>query len=292
MKCSVLSKFKTWLVITLAVIVVGMAMIGILNINKGVDFVPSYEVSVSVDQNVANATDTVKAEAEKYFEEKGLKFVSYAYQTMQKGNTHVYKFQSKTLINEKELADLLNQKLNSDKAFAEVFVRETVNPISYEGLEVLLAAGLVIVAIFIYLFFLQKAASAFTVVLVSVISALMYASLIAITRIPVYPYFAISVVIAGLLAAVLSSATTEKYKEALKSGADYKEIAEMGASSSIGRHAFVFFTLLVTAVALAVAGGFGYLTYVGLALIVADVASVFTAYVWTPILWVLLKGNK
>jgi preprotein translocase subunit SecF len=292
MKCSITSKIKTWLVITIAVIVVGMAMLGVLNINKGVDYVPSYEVSVSVDQDVANASETVKIEAEKYFAEKGLKLVSYAYQSMQKGNTHVYKFQSKTMINEQELTDLINQKLNSDKAFAEVFVRETVNPVNYEGLEVLLAAGLAIVAIFLYLLFIEKAASAFSVILVSIISSLVYASLIAITRIPVYPYFGVSVVLAGLLAAVLSSATTQKFKEGLKTSSDYKAIADQAAASSFSRYAIIFIILLITAVALAVAGGFGYLTYVGLALIVADVSAVFASYVWTPVLWTLLKSKK
>ena len=80
MNFSVNSKFKIWISIIIAVIVLGFTVLGIFGFNQTVDYKPSYEVVVSMDTQLDDKLTTAKLSerAQSYLEAKGLDAVDYA----------------------------------------------------------------------------------------------------------------------------------------------------------------------------------------------------------------------
>ena len=68
-----ISKSMKWFtIVVIAVLVIGMTLLGVFGLNDTVDFKESYEVQVSVDQTYEDACTKMRTEAEKYFEANGI----------------------------------------------------------------------------------------------------------------------------------------------------------------------------------------------------------------------------
>ena len=291
MKFSVTQKFKLWLVITLVVVVCGMIVLGVFGVNKSVDYKQSYEVTVGVDQNVDGASENVKVISEQYFKEKGIAPKSYAYQSMNRGNVHIYKFQNATKIVATELTEYVTEKLANSKVVVESTVSEVVNYADSGVWGLVIGLAVSAVAVFLYLLIMEKLASALSVLFSSVISAVLALSVISLTRIPILPILGVAVSASALLSAILSTVMVGRFKEEGKNvnKISTSEIADKSEKNSVLRFAFVFFALLLVSIILGTVGGLGYLTFVALTLLVVDVCAVFSSFVWTPIFWSALK---
>lgn len=291
MKFNVVSKLKVWLIITLIVIVAGMAMLGVFGLNSTTTQDAHYEITVGVDQDVEGASLNAKAFAEAYFAEKGIKDVGYAYQTMKDGAIHVYKFASATGINADELTAYVTEKLANDKVVVESSVNQVVASPMADVWGVVIALGISAVAVFVYLIIMEKLFATLSVLISGGISAVLTLSILALTRIPSIDTWAIAVSASIILSAVLSIVIVKRCQEQSKLNvkADNKEIANVAVSSSLTRFALVFIALVVASIALALIGGIGHLTFVALTILVVAVSAVFASFVWTPILWSALN---
>ncbi len=291
MKLNVTSKFKLWLIITLVVIVAGMVMLGVFGINGTVTDGKSYEITVGVDQNIDQASAKAKESAEAFFSEKGLTDCDYAYQTMDGGNIHIYKFANATGVKAEELSAYVTEKLANDKVVVEAHVNEVVSSKTQQVWGVVIALVIAVAVIFVYLLIMEKLKATLSVLFSAVLSALLSLSLIALTRIPAIDTWALVVSASLTLSAVLSVVLVRRFKEQsrLYAKASSNEIVDSACSGSVLRFATVLIALVVVALLLGLIGGIGFVTFTALAVLVIAVSSVFVSFVWTPVIWSALN---
>ena len=289
------SKFKIFICVAMVLLLAGMAILGFFGFNTTVDFNKSYEITVGVDQNVNNSAALTKQYAEEYMAEKGASFKCYSVQSLDDGNVYIYKFDKNTGIDETEFKTYLEGKLNNDKVFIEVAVSEVVAGTNTQVLNLALALAIGAVAIFVYLLFVEKLASALSVVLAGCGASLLFVALTALSRIPALPFLGACIALAFILSAIFASVITARLKEEVKNTANEnlseKEIADKAANKSILRIALLSIIVLVVAILFAALGR-GYFIYLALQILIADVCSVCVAFFATPTLWTALKTQK
>ncbi len=292
-----IKKFKWFIVATLAILVVGMTLFGIFGFNNTVDYKESYEVKVSIDQNVDDAVKILKETTDKFFETNGIDDKGYAFQTQGDGTTLIYKFSS---LSDAQLAkiDGLESVLNT--ALASTSAEATVEPNVVSGANdlqsgwVILALGIAMVAIFIYLLIMEKLASAVAVICSSALSTLLFVALMAITRVPAIPFVEVLACLAGIIGAVLAVTTVGRYREEIKNTTgkfSAASVADAVAKKDKKKYLLALIAILVAAVAVA-AFFVHYIMIMGAQIAIAGLVATFSAYFMTPFMWVLIKGRK
>ena len=292
-------KTKIWIIIALAIAVLGGAFIGIFGFNQTPDYKTAYEVTVGVDQDVENSGETVKAAAEKYFAEQGYRFSSYATQKAGEGKKYIYKFNSAGNITEGDLKAALDQALNENADLAPLGVETDVGYkqtaiTAYENAGALIAASAVaLLCAFVIALFTVKLAGATTVVCNAVITAAIFTALIAITRLPAAPYLAATGAVGIAFSVVFTFALTCGYKGALKADgkAGLKELAFAGVKRDFAKICFTVCAGVFAALSFAVIGG-AYLVFTGAQFVLAIASAAVVSCVSTPALWSSLKKLK
>lgn len=299
---SVTGKFKIWLVITLVVIVAGMAILGVFGLNQSVDMDSACEVEVSIDVNIDNASETLKSASEKYFADNGMNVANYATQTLGDGEKVIFRFYDLDEINITDMKSGLKTTVESalvDKGLGGLEV--TVNAYESQGYAykpigyTVLAFGLAALAIFVYYAFMEKISGALTVICSSAISAVLYIALASLARIPADSYFGACVAFAAVFAGVLSGGIVNRCGELIRNvGNDkksYFEIGDIATNLSVTRFVFLSIALLIVCAVLAILGSV-MVKFIAAQLAIAGIASLFVAYVWTAILWATFKDFK
>ena len=290
---------KIWIIVALITVLLGAIFISVFGLNQTPDYKAAYEVSVSVDQDVQGSGELVKKTAENYFSEKGCKYSAYAVQSTEDGATYIYKFHNAGDISESVLNEKLSEALEADANLSGLGLKATA---AYKKTAVtsdvnvgmvILSCALSLLAAFLIALFIVKLASATTVVVNAAISAIMYVSIVAITRIPAATDFVIGGAIVVILSAVMTFVIACRYKETLKLNdkADVKAVAESGVSAGIFRLCFIACAGIVAAIALSATGSV-YLLFTGLKVLVATVSAFLVSVISTPILWTVLKNVK
>ncbi len=288
MKLDAFKKVKTWLIIiALAVAVVGMIMLGVLGFNKSVDNVNSYEVVITVDQDIKGSVQTAKDTASEYLDG----YSSYAVQTIDDGKVIVFKFTEKDdvlKINTTDLTNKLNASINNANVKLTIAINETVVT---NNLEIgYFAGGLAIIAVvaLAYLFIMEKYAAGLAALASTVISILLTVALIAITRVPVLPMLGVSIAASMALSLILSAGLANRFKEERKkasnSSATFSQMADAAVKSSLTRFGFIAIAVMVASVLMIVLG-LGYLSFFGVMLAIADICAVFATYTFMPLIW-------
>ena len=175
-------------------------------------------------------------------------------------------------------------------ATAEVYATDAV--VNGQFGWILLAVGIATVVFFVYLLFAAKFAQAVSVVCSAAVSAILYISLISIARVPVYPTGAIVGVFAFALSLALSVVMASRYKEIAKLNEDMsvKEVADEAARKSFLR--FIVIGVLVALASLIFIGvGPAYVRFIGVQMLIADVAVLFASYAFTPTVFSVLKKS-
>ena len=292
MKFNFVKKWKIVLVSVLAVLLVGMVMLGIFGINntKSYDSVNQLKVSVSLD--LTESSEKAQATTEKYLQDKSIDTYSFGSQILNDGRVFVYQIKSGD-VNVDELKTAIDTAVNNNKVNVKVDVSEITVYSENQGLRIVGAMAITAVAIFVVLFFVEKWKSALTVACTSILSALIFFALINVTRIPAVSLLGVSLGVAFLIGAVLSSVVIVRFREIIKNSSNKSiaEIANQGVQSSLLRICFVCVALAVLGALLAILLG-GYSVFVGLQIVLASlVAGACTVFV-TPLLWVLFNDKK
>lgn len=295
----IFKNIKIWIIAALITVLLGAIFIAVFGLNNTPDYKAAYEVSVSVDQNVNGSGELIKTTSEKYFSEKGYKYSSYATQITEDGATYIYKFNNAGDISESELKGKLEDALTADADLnglgltVNALYKKTATTADVNAGMVILACALSLLAAFIIALFMVKLASATTIIINAVLSAIIYISLISITRIPAMPDFAIGGAIAVILAAVMTFVIAARYKETFKLNdkADVKAVAESGVKEGLLRLCFIAAAGIFAAIALSATGSI-YLLFTGLKVLVATVSAFLVSVVSTPVLFSTLKNVK
>ena len=215
------SKFKVFIIAVLVVLVAGMAMLGFLGFNQTIDHKNGYEVRVSVEQKIDKALTVMEKSAEEYFSSKGIAAVEYAVQKMDDGKVIVYKFEKDVKINEAELAQYIQGKLDAADGIEEITASaeysEVIGYNEFEAGWLLLGLGVGIVAAFIYALIMEKLSGSLAVLSSSVLAALVFVAMMSIVRLPAYPTLGVGVALAAVVGAVMSLVSVSKCKEEYKS---------------------------------------------------------------------------
>lgn len=292
-------KFKLFIAVTLAVLVVGMSLFGFLNFNQTVDYKNSYEVRVSVEHKAGNAFEVIESATEEYLASKGIKAAEYATQKINEGKVVIYKFEKDVKINEDDLEKFVQAKLDAQPEIKEITATAEYSEVKgyakFEAGWMLLGLGVGVVVAFIYALIMEKLSGAVACLSVSIISALVYTALMAITRIPAYPAIGSTICLATVLGAVLAIYTVSKCKAEFKKTASAKPdvfaIAEKVMNNELKN--YIIFAIAIILAALCVCVFFNaYMAIVGAQIVLASLSALVVAYFGAPLVWALIKGCK
>lgn len=292
--------YKIWIIITMVVLVAGMVMLGVLGLNQSADYASSYEVRVSVDQDVNGSGDAVKAAADKFFADKGIKVNGSEIQVLDDNSTFVYKFSEEPKIEIKDLKEALSSALKTKTETANLVAdAEGVYPVNVtyyreiSGMAITL--GVAAIAIFLYLLIVEKPAAAFAAIVSSVVSALLFISIISIARVPAYPLFAAATTFAVALTAILSAVTVNGFNEVYKIAGNEKlspaAVAEKVSKKGAKRLIFTACVAIVAAIPF-VAFGSLVIKFAAIEVAIAVVTATFASAFWTPFMWSIVKKRK
>ncbi len=295
MKNGVMNKIKWFVVSILVLLVAGMAVLGFAGFNNTLDYADSYEINLTLEIVNDDAKDILKDTADKFLDLKEVD--NSTYQITKNGI--VYKMTDDPTAKVVNLKDALISALEANPNTADNEVTVKINKVSALGEfmqpgKVLLAFGIAIVAIFIYMLIMNKLASAVAVICSSLVSVLAFISLIAITRIQALPFFEISAALAGILGAILSVSTVSNYKKVLKNTTEKLSAKDVANKTSILEARKYLIALIGVLVAgFAVFAFFTpYLMIIGGQIMVAGVSATFSAFFTTPLLWTAIKKTK
>lgn len=291
-------KYKLFIVITLAILVVGMTLFGIFGFNQAVDYKDGYEVRVSVEQKAGNSLTVLESATEEYFAKEGIKPIEYATQKMDEGKTLVYKFNKDVKIDEDALAAHIQSKLDADSSITNLTATADYNSVvgykEFKAGYLLLAVSVAVVAIFVYTVIMEKLSGAVATVGASVLAALAFVALMAITRLPAYPVVGVTIALAMVSCAVLACATVarckEEYKNAAQSKPDTWQIADKVMSSEKKKYVFTLVAFLIAALAIS-AFIAPYMMFVGGQILLAGATACTVSYFVAPLLWAAVKAK-
>ncbi len=297
MKSGIMNKIKWFVISCLIILVVGMTLLGVFGLNKPIDYSDSYEINVSIAIDDDVLKQTMKETADKYFEENNI--VVESTQIQEDGMSVIYKFTT----DQTSKVQGLKQKLNSVfQSKIEMLHGNEVNVESnqvgqgsiVQPLKILLAYGIAIASIFVYMLIMNKLASAVAVICSSVASVVLFIAMMAITRIPAVPFVEITAMLAGVLGALLSVSTVGRYREEIKNTTSNKfsvnEIADRVANSELKKYFYILVAVLIAGVAV-LAFLTRYMLIIGGQILIAGLVSALSAYFITPLLWTAIKGK-
>lgn len=288
---------KFFIVVTLALIVVGMAILGIFGLNGSVDY-PSannkgYEVQVSVNMNAGDSINVLKSSTEEYFKNKGLTPVNGATQTLAEGKQIIYKFNTDVTATVADLKTFIEGKLAAAGVSAvevetevyEVYAKSFNKVLGFAG--VLLA---VIAVVFVYSLIMEKLAGSLATAFAMALSAILALSMIALCRVPVGGIAGIGMVAATAIGGALAIATVSRYNEEKKANSTLTnaQVIEKVAKSEKGKYIALVVACALVAIALAIVGipnG----AFVGLQLLIGAVCGTFSAYLGSAFIWGAVK---
>jgi len=298
MKKGVMSKMKFFIIAALVILVAGMALLGVFGLNQTVDYADGYELQVSVDQDASESAKIVKDATDAYLSDKGIDAACGTAQEMDDGKTIVYKFNTDVTADLAGLQETLRAKLDAESLSivnVTVGVYQLKNDVEFNVWWIILALGIAIVAAFIYVLIMEKLAASVATLCTTLLSALTFVALMAITRLPANPFFGINLAVSILVGAGLSIMTLRRCKEELKNTSNQKlsvkEVADKVSVIEILRYVMVVAAIALAGVAL-IGFALPYAMYAGAQLIVAGVSAAFSSYFMTPLVWSAIKSGK
>ena len=295
---SLSKRFKIFTVVALALVLVGMIVLGIFGFNNTVDFKGGYEVKVHVNQYTAtdNTIDVAKSATEKYFSDNGLKATAYSQQADGTGLDLIYKFTSDVTEKCGGLEEAVQTALTEK---AEVTgLTATASVLRFDAVSggkslIILAICLSAVALFVYALFAVRLSGAVTVICTSVIGILLYTALISIFRVPVDPTGDVGAALVFALSEILSIVLAHRFKETsiVRDDLTVEEVADLGVKQGLLRLIFIACAVAAASVIL-IAVGPAYIRLLGVQLLIASASSFFAAFAFTSTLYVATNKNR
>ena len=291
MKCNMAKYIKIGLIATLSIILVGMVFFGIFGFNKSVDNRISYQVIVSVDQDIDGEGAKAKETAEKYFEEINVKYFNL--QEANEGSTFIYNFKENK-IDAKVLKEKIQEAVG-DSVVAECSLKEVKEDFSNQVVNTVIALAVATVVIFAYLLIVNKLATALTVVFNSIFASVLSIALLALTRIPTFGAMEIYVVASFVLSAILSVVIADRAREISTLVGNEKlskgEVASQAIKDSFFR--LLAFIVIVVAIGIALAAILTpHLIYSAVHVLITGVAGLVVSVIGSSIFLPILKNSK
>ena len=302
MKFSINKNFKIWVILTIVIVVVGLAIFGIFGLNKSVDFKGSYEAVVSMDTQFSSTPEEFTGLADEYFASKDIKpaGVSQVLDGPTFKYSVVYKFANDVELDATAMQEYIHGKLSDSSIVVEVEYNY-VAPYNTEKYGwTILALAIAAVVITIYLFIMEKFIGGLTVLVSAVLSSLVSLALLAITRIPANSFVAVIGSCSYILASMLSCGLVNRFREENRLNESkeqnankftYEEIADACAMSSLTRFCFVLAGLILASLLFIILGG-AYVKVAGLQLLVIAISAVYASLVGATVIWPLLNKQK
>lgn len=299
MKSGIIKYSKIFFIVALVLIVAGMTMLGIFNFNQSIDYKNSYEMQISVDQNVGTSVQTMKSSAEKFFSDNGIAPVSYATQSMNDGAAVIYKFNWDVSAKVADLKSAVQAALDADTSFTGVGVDVDFyvlggNNASQVG-KVILALGIFAVVIFLYSLIVEKLAGATATIFSAILASVLFVSMVNLVRVPALPFVSVTTALSALLAAALSVATVNKYREQNKLSdgkASLTQIVDKVSKSALTLYVFACAALIVAAALFVGILGWNSYLFLALQIVIAALCGTASAYFATPFIWLIVKQSK
>ena len=294
MKSNFINICKTVLVGILGLLLAGMIILGLLGINntKNYDSVNQLKVSVSLD--LAESSKKAQVTTEKFLQENSVESYHFGSQILNDGRVFVYQIKSGSF-NLEDLKTEIDTAINNNKVNVKVDVSEITVYNENQSLRLAGVLAITTVAIFVVLFFVEKWKSALAVACTSALSSLLFFAMINIVRLPAVSLLGISLGIAFLIGAILSSVIIVRFREIIKNSSNtiksIEDVAKQGVVSSLLRVCFVCIVLSVLGVLLATLLG-GYLLFAGLQIVLASITACICSIFVTPLIWVSLNKKK
>ena len=294
MKLTFKNKIRVFIIVIVALLVVGISLFSFLGFNQDVDNKSSYEMQISLNQVAGESIDVLKASSVDALAEIG----KYSLQELNNGATLICKFDfdvtEYALAVETSINAVLTQNTTFTGVEAEVNVYKTAGKTFTQIPSLVLVLGVSTALIFVYTLIMNKLSSAVAVLCSSLVSVLLFTALMATTRIPAYPFFEVFAGLAMITSSAIALAITSRYKAL--SYKDEKSTAFEIAEKAHHSLRFVFIALVglacLASIIVAVIGLSASL-FLGLGLLVAGLSAVVSAVYMTPLMWSLLKGiNK
>jgi len=288
MNAKFIKRIKIFIISALVIIVAGMSMLAFLGFNQPVDNKDSFEMQISVNQVAGNTVEVLQNASEKAIKDNDMFVVSE--QKLNGGATLIYKF-NKDVSDKAEVVEKAVQAALDGTDVVNVQATVSVHQLKgshgSQALKVLLGLGIGLIVASLFVLILNKFASAVAVLSSSALSIVLFMSLVSLTRIPAQPYFAVFTCVASLFSLVISTIITTKYKSEIKKDSKISSAEVVGKANT---ELAITFALLMLAVLL-FSLIFGIITSiaVGLIMLAAGVAGVFTAIYFTPFMWALLR---
>lgn len=293
MKMTLNNKIRIFIIAVVTLLVVGIAMLSFLGFNQDVDNKSSYEMQVSIDQVAGDSVEVLKDSSNKAIAEIG----KYTLQELDKGAMLVYKFDFDVTEYASSVETAVNTALSQSTTFsgveAQVKVYKSAGNVYTQTSKLILALGVSLAIIFVYSLIMNKLSSAVAGICSSVLSVLLFTALMAITRIPAYPFFEVLCALAMVLSSAIALALTSRYKAVSKT--EDKATAFTIAEKVNNSFRCVFIALagciLLTSIIVGVVG-LATSIFLALAILLAGLSAVASAVYMTPLMWSVLKGIK
>lgn len=300
MKFSFVKKFKLFAIIALVIAIAGMVFLGVWGFNNTVDYKDAYELQVSINQYTptSNTLEVSKDAINDYFKDNDLNSVDYAQTFEGVGVTFVYKFSKDVSVNVETLTQALQTALDTKAEVKGLTASVNCYKVSAVGTEnlgfTILALAIALVLFFIYLLFVEKIKSALTLIISTVVSAILYLSVICLIRFPLNPLAGVGLAFAFVFASSLTSVLVNRFKENAKLFTDLsaEEIADKSVKSCIGGFVLILAILFIACLACVIFGPIN-LKLIAIKLFIGALVSEFASITFAPaILASLGKINK
>ena len=105
-------KSKLWIVLTVAILCLGVIFLSVFGYNNSVDYSKGYELTVGLDQQ-DESLDDVFTTTENYFEEIDVSPVKYSNTSLNDGSYRIYRFDKVVEIDEAKLFEKLESVVDN-----------------------------------------------------------------------------------------------------------------------------------------------------------------------------------
>ena len=301
-----------WLLIPVAIILVGVILVSTIGFNLGIDFtggtvinvIPN-EINISDDNNY----NQVKADIEEVLNEFGLKSTQFQIVENDQGTAVSVRFQDRAGADEKEMNVLINDKIipalyekfgmdkNDDRFANYVQASDRIGATSSSELllKALIAIMASIVLILIYIAIRFEVASGLSAIVALFSDVLVTCSIVLMCRIQINTTF-----IAALITIIGYSINNtiiifDRVRELRKldenKGKSNEELANMAVSQSFARTLNTTITTLVAVLLLAIIGVPSVREFV-IPIIIGLLSGVYSSLFLSPNLWALMYRER
>lgn len=312
LKLDVTKRRLVWLLIPVAIILVGIILVSTIGFNLGIDFtggtvinvIPN-EINISDDNNY----NQVKADIEEVLNEFGLKSTQFQIVENDQGQAVSVRFQDKAGADEKEMNVLINDKIipalyekfgmdkNDDRFANYVQASDRIGATSSSELllKALIAIMASIVLILIYIAIRFEVASGLSAIVALFSDVLVTCSIVLMCRIQINTTF-----IAALITIIGYSINNtiiifDRVRELRKldenKGKSNEELANMAVSQSFARTLNTTITTLVAVLLLAIIGVPSVREFV-IPIIIGLLSGVYSSLFLSPNLWALMYRER